>query len=220
MTATLTVAAIVDQLAATVTDGYAASDRAMKAKVRTEIDRRMKAAVAALDIETAKTWMDALARCTTERATAPQQTPAEIIAARVAALHTAADMLQHGAVAPNGWEGEYPSSDDIAKATVDQDAVNRAAERLATMKITRTAQRRGVEAHVFQVLSEHAKNGETMTVREIAAQRSDEYPNGDCSDGAIAARLFPSKGECTFDGIAPVERTNDAPRGARLILSA
>lgn len=73
---------------------------------------------------------------------------------------------------------------------------------------------RDIAAHVFQVLSE-APDGAALTVAQIRAASSDEYPDGAVSDGAISARLFPRDGgDCTIAGVVPV--MVNGVKGARL----
>lgn len=76
--------------------------------------------------------------------------------------------------------------------------------------------RADIGKHIIEAFAEHP-SGHTLKVSEIANFKSSEYPNGNASQGAVSARLFPKSGKCTVEGIEPIEKDGDNPRRARKI---
>jgi hypothetical protein len=76
-----------------------------------------------------------------------------------------------------------------------------------------TGERRDIGKHIAEAFADK-ESGTFMTVAEIRKFESSEYnAESPASAGAISARLFPTSGKCTVEGITP--GTNDkANRGA------
>lgn len=73
--------------------------------------------------------------------------------------------------------------------------------------------RRDVGKHIASAFA-GVESGTFLSVAAIAKHKSDEYGDDHPSQGAVQARLFPSSGKCTVEGIVPQDRTDDTPRGA------
>jgi hypothetical protein len=73
--------------------------------------------------------------------------------------------------------------------------------------------RRNVAAHVLSALE--AAGGEFLTVNEIVNHTSEEYGTDHPSAGAVNARLFPSTGACSIQGVTPGQSAKGT-RGASL----
>jgi hypothetical protein len=69
-----------------------------------------------------------------------------------------------------------------------------------------TGERRDIAKHI-QSAFEGVEDGTFLTVAEIRKHTSEEYGDNPPSAGAISARLFPSSGKCTVEGVEP--STND-----------
>lgn len=67
---------------------------------------------------------------------------------------------------------------------------------------TFTGERRDIGKHIASAFAE-VESGTFLTVAEIRNHKSDEYGDNPPSAGAISARLFPSSGKCTVEGIEP-----------------
>lgn len=76
--------------------------------------------------------------------------------------------------------------------------------------------RRNVGKHIEEAFAE-VEEGTFLSVAAIAKFTSSEYGDDHPSQGAVQARLFPSSGNCTVEGVEPVDRTEDTPRGARKV---
>lgn len=72
--------------------------------------------------------------------------------------------------------------------------------------------RRDVAKHIQEAFADQPENT-FMLIAEIAKFRSSEYPEGDVSPGAVSARLFPSSGKMTVEGVRPGENES-GKRGA------
>ncbi len=74
--------------------------------------------------------------------------------------------------------------------------------------------RNDVGKHITEAFAGQ-ETGKFLSVAEIAKFTSEEYgADNHPSQGAVQARLFPSSGKCTVEGIVPQDRTDDTPRGA------
>lgn len=132
-----------------------------------------------------------------------------------------ADSLAEQVTAYRTWlDAEVPEGTEKPDAP-EVSPVVRAAFKLATGKASgggRTSGGSGPRAdiakHVAEAFAEHPV-GHVLKVSEIANFKSSEYPNGNASQGAISARLFPPSGNCTLVGIEPVEKDASGPRRAR-----
>jgi hypothetical protein len=69
--------------------------------------------------------------------------------------------------------------------------------------------RRDIAKHILSAF-EGLESGEFLLISEIRKHHSEEYGDNPPSAGAISARLFPSSGKCTIEGITPA--TNEAGR--------
>ncbi len=110
-------------------------------------------------------------------------------------------------------EGEEPQVSPLARRAL----------KLATGKVSKsstgtrtpfTGTRRDVEKHVKAAFADKA-SGDFLTVAQIVAFASDEYGAGEASPGAVSARLFPKSGNCTIEGIVPVDAGDGHPKGAK-----
>lgn len=80
-----------------------------------------------------------------------------------------------------------------------------------------TGEKGDVAKHIVEAFAEHPV-GHVLKVSEIANFKSSQYPEGNASQGAISARLFPTSGKpTTVEGVEAVERDNDGPRRARKV---
>lgn len=187
---------------------YRAGSRSVKMTIRSLVQNAMNDAVMRGDIIAANQHRVTLAACTTTtEKTAPNY--GDILARRVATLRYAADLIESGAVIPDGMP------DDVACGVVSGDtfvAVVADANAMASAKITRSA-RHDIDG-VFDRAFDGMPSGSFLTVAEIAARGAiDDYRP---SNGAVAARLFPRSGNaCTLVGYTPVAATATTPVGAR-----
>lgn len=99
-------------------------------------------------------------------------------------------------------KGEAPESSPVVKAAV----------KLATGKAARvggtrtggtfTGERRDIGKHIAEAFAGEPV-GKFLTVAEIRKFKSEEYGDNPPSAGAISARLFPTSGKCTVEGVEP-----------------
>jgi hypothetical protein len=104
------------------------------------------------------------------------------------------------------------------------------AEVVAAFKFARGAKRRGVGTgngdrtphdgprrdlgkHIAEAFAD-VESGTFLSVAEIRKFKSSEYEDEPPSAGAISARLFPAKGECTVEGITPGTGGEKGTKGA------
>lgn len=73
--------------------------------------------------------------------------------------------------------------------------------------------RRDVGKHIASAFA-GVESGTFLSVAAIAKHKSEEYGDDHPSQGAVQARLFPTSGKCTVEGVVPQDRTDDTPRGA------
>lgn len=181
---------------------YAAADKTGRTAIRRALTAGGARRVDAMDAVGAKTYQTAIARLT-----APA-TPATVdhevtLADRIATLRLAADLMESGIVAPSGLDPvAYPAARGVANVATAFD--------LAGAKITRNGPTQSVQT-VIDAAFDGVESGTFLRVSEIC-NRAD-YPHS----GAVAARLFPAKGDCTLTGVTPVAATADTPKGARKI---
>lgn len=212
MTTTDTTADLVAARVMADTTAYATADTGTKARIRAALDRDAKAALRAGDFPTAQALMGALDSCTTAKvADKPVIDFSQVLADRIATLRLAADMLEDGSARPDGIASDVTIGDKVGVADADT------ARKIAGAKITRSTERRSIQAAVDRAFA-GVKSGTFLTVRQIAAAGSlDDYTP---SDGAVAARLFPTDDDgvpttCTLTGVVPVPATATTGRGAR-----
>lgn len=73
--------------------------------------------------------------------------------------------------------------------------------------------RRDLGKHITEAFAE-VESGTFLSVADIRKFRSSEYEDEQPSAGAISARLFPNKGECTVEGIRPGTGGEKGTKGA------
>lgn len=67
---------------------------------------------------------------------------------------------------------------------------------------TFTGERRDIGKHIAEAF-DSVEPGTFLTVAQIRSFKSDEYGDNPPSAGAISARLFPTSGKCTVEGVEP-----------------
>lgn len=104
---------------------------------------------------------------------------------------------------------------DLVNATLDNRAPEDVTAYAAKIKLPTgrgdIAEGGDVAAHIYQalvILDRPAK------ISEIVKVATEAYPNGASGSGAISARLFPTKGDCTVAGVVPTYV--DGVKGAKL----
>lgn len=219
-----------------------------KNAARALIAERMKAAMNNLDITSARAFMvlteGLSAAGSKSSADKPPADPKQAFTERYQAILLAAELV--AAEAPEGVtvteitvpDGALASAQALAAYNANEaedkgDApesspVVRAALKLASGKAS-GARKAGVgtgsNGGVRRDIGEHIKSafadvdaGTFLTVAEIRAHKSAEYGDEPPSAGAISARLFPSSGKSTVEGVEP--GTNDkGTRGATKLAS-
>jgi hypothetical protein len=177
-------------------EAYGNASTGVKTKIRNAVTSAMKDAIGAMDLPTAQLWVavtNAIEAQAAKKAT-PVTDWNQTLADRIIALRYAAHRLTMGDVTPEGFGGEV----DLAKvnelvdaylAQGDLDAVSNevgeAGTKIARAKITRSVVRGSVEAHLETAFAE-LPVGSKLTVAQIRTR------SGAASDGAIAARLWPT----------------------------
>jgi hypothetical protein len=183
-------------------EAYGNASTGVKTKIRNAVTQAMKEAIGAMDLPTAQLWVavtNAIEAAATRKAT-PVTDWNATLADRIIALRYAAHRLLMGDLLPTDFGGEVDI--DAVRALVtayvdggDPDAVSNevgeAGTKIARTKITRSVVRGSVEAHLETAFAE-LPVGSKLTVAQIRTR------SGAASDGAIAARLWPTpnaKGE-------------------------
>jgi len=177
-------------------EAYGNASTGVKTKIRNAVTQAMKEAIGNMDLPTAQLWVavtNAIEAQATKKAT-PVTDWNATLADRIIALRYAAHRLTMGDLVPEGFGGEV----DLAKvnelvdaylAQADMDAVSNevaeAGNKIARTKITRSVVRGSVEAHLETAFAE-LPVGSKLTVAMIRTR------SGAASDGAIAARLWPT----------------------------
>jgi hypothetical protein len=186
-------------------EAYGNASTGVKTKIRNAVTSAMKDAIGAMDLPTAQLWVavtNAIEAAATRKAT-PVTDWNATLADRIDALYLAARMLESGEVTPTDFSGDV----DMAIVAEKLDALRtppsgaadrgyneatvEAARKIAATKITRSVVRGSVEAHLETAFAE-LPVGSKLTVAQIRTR------SGAASDGAIAARLWPTpnaKGE-------------------------
>jgi hypothetical protein len=104
-------------------------------------------------------------------------------------------------------KGEEPEATAVVKAAVKLSQGKAAKVGAArTGGSTFSGERRDIAKHIQQAF-ESKEEGDFLSVAEIKNFHSDEYGDSSPSAGAISARLFPTSGKCTVEGVTP--STND-----------
>jgi hypothetical protein len=196
----------IDAITLNVTDlagiatAYGAANTGTKTKIRNAMQAGMMAAVMASDIDTAKlfgTVQDAIKNLSAAKA---ETDNTAVLADRIIALRYAAHILEFGDILPDGMDKSTVNRDRLAElikahndqgdndaVTTDQATMGRS---LATTKLTRSAARGSIEAHL-ETAFQGVAVGTVLTVAQVRTR------SGAASDGAIAARLWPTNGKGT-----------------------
>lgn len=210
---TTTTTTTTDLIAAVIagdTTGYVAASATDKRAVRNGLADAVRAAVAAGDIVAAQAAMAAEAAIKVARpSTAPADNTARVIA-RVTDLLGAAMIVAE-------TDDESVDSARVADAVIawlDAPATptDRARKIAAEVSVTRAGKSTDVGAHLRQVAAQHP-SGTFLSVAQVAHTTTDECPDGYPHQGAIAARLFPTSGECTVREVIAAPATSDRVRG-------
>jgi hypothetical protein len=207
--------------------GYTGADVTIKANVRKALNALIHDNIDKMDIVGATAAKAALTGCMGTKA-AKVATPVnhtEIVTNRGIALIAAGIGLMRGIYTPNGINPEdvdisvisdiadtlgLPGIEDIMDAT-DKVTETDIAD-IATQKVTKSDVRVDIGAHIAKVI-EGAEIGTFFSVRRIASTSTEIAPNGCPSDGAVAMRLFPQKGQCTLIGTLPIKPVTTPVRG-------
>lgn len=100
-------------------------------------------------------------------------------------------------------KGEAPEVDAVVKAAVKLAAGKSArAGGASTKSSPYTGERRDIAKHIAEAFA-GLESGDFLTVSEIRNHTSEEYGDSHPSAGAISARLFPTSGTCTVEGVIP-----------------
>lgn len=190
---------------------YGTADKSGKAKIRTAVNEALMNAVRNLDMNTAKCaqeLIESLKSVSTKNAESAD--PNAVLAARIIALRMAADCLAYGVTVPDGMDSaeiDYMRVSELldeVDARAYSDAEWDSAEKLAKSKITRRSTSGGDRRDIGDWLIRAADNmrtGQVATMSQLVQLGID--PDSDDtyrpSSGAIAARLYPTKGDVTLD---------------------
>jgi hypothetical protein len=193
-------------IAACITN-YATADAAGKRAIRAALKSHMKACMAANDL-TAFEWHTAInalpSKVSLDKPAVDYGTE---LAVRIATLRAAADLLESGAVTPEGM----PADTMPQAVEASWSAVRESANRLASAKITRSTDRNSIGDVIARAI-EGQESGTFLSVADV--RRMGAIEGYVPSDGAIAARLFPADNKaCTVPGVTPAEATSNQPRG-------
>jgi hypothetical protein len=115
-----------------------------------------------------------------------------------------------------GEDEERPEAPGVRPEVVQAFRLVRGSKRRAAGGGTSTPHdgpRRDLGKHIEAAFAD-VKSGDFLSVAEIRKFRSEEYGDEQPSAGAISARLFPSKGECTVEGIRPGTGGEKGTKGA------
>lgn len=221
---TPTVAEIVANALNGDTSGYIGADVTIKANVRKALNTGRDAAIDAMDLETAIAYKTAITACVGAKAAKSGEpvNHTEIVANRAFTLIAAGIALFRGEATPTGINPEdvdfSDNSDirdilDVLDGSYIPDTVdNKDITAIATQKVTKSDVRVDIGAHIAKVI-EGAATGTFFSVRHIARTSTDVAPNGCPSDGAVAMRLFPQKGDCTLIGTLPIKPVTTPVKG-------
>ena len=121
----------------------------------------------------------------------------------VNSLIPAAQALQAYEASEAEDKGDAPEASAVVKAAVKL-AIGKAARVGATRQAsTFTGERRDIGQHIREAF-ESVEPGTFLTVAEIRKFESSQYQAASpASAGAISARLFPTSGKCTVEGVEP-----------------
>lgn len=206
-------------------DGLKAKNAAKKL-----VEERMREAMNQRDISSARAFMLVSDNLTAGASASKEKVPAdpkEAFLQRYTALVLAAQLVAEDA--PEGVDPSTITVEDLVEAAKalrayeadesedkgdapEASAVVKAAVKLATGKSARvggrsggstfTGERRDIGKHIAEAF-EGEETGSFLTVAEIRKFKSEEYGDNPPSAGAISARLFPTSGKCTVEGVEP-----------------
>lgn len=207
-------------------DGLKAKNAAKKL-----VEERMREAMNQRDISSARAFMLVSDNLTAGASASKEKAPAdpkEAFLQRYTSLVLAAQLVAEEA--PEGVDPASVNVEDLlesAKALRAYEAneaedkgdapeaspVVKAAVKLATGKSARvgggsragstfTGERRDIGKHIAEAFAS-VEAGQFLTVAEIRKFKSEEYGDNPPSAGAISARLFPTSGKCTVEGVEP-----------------
>lgn len=183
---------------------YGAGDAKVKASIRTAVTAYRDAAIDALDITLAKMAKGLLADLVTARPSASKVNYAAVIGARIATLRRAADMIESGAIMPDGITAEMINEGAWSFDTIDADHADKiesAARAMAGSKITKTTDRRDVGEWITRAFDGVAE-GTFYTVAQIVTRGIPSDDDGyRPTTGAVTARLKGGKEGCTVPGV-------------------
>ena len=103
-------------------------------------------------------------------------------------------------------KGDAPEASNVAVSAVKLSQGKAAGRRASGTSTPFTGERRDIAKHIAEAF-EGSESGAFLTIAEIRNHKSEEYGDNPPSAGAISARLFPSSGKCTIEGVTP--GTND-----------
>lgn len=110
-------------------------------------------------------------------------------------------------------KGDAPESTPVVRNAVKLAAGKAAAGRKPGKANGTPGIRRDVGAHIKSAFAD-VEAGEFLTVAQIVKHKSDEYGEDAPSAGAVSARLFPTSGKTTVEGIEPGTAADGKIRGA------
>lgn len=204
---------------------YRSLDKSTKATFLTGLKSDMKAAMGRLD-PSAFDLNVTIEACTAKVASVREPVNAsQFIADRVASLRLAAYLLESGQAAPTDLDVSSVDFTDLPDQTreLDEDGsdpIARAAREVASAKISRSTQRRSIQSVIDNAFAD-LESGDFLTVAEIRTKG--QWTGYVPSDGAIAARLYPTNKanqptDCTLEGVEPVAAVLGVhPVGARKV---
>lgn len=177
---------------------YTDADAGTKTKIRNAIKIKMDASVRAMDIVTAKIYMDAGDAIKSVSTKTPEKVDYNrVMADRVHALRIAADLIITGDALPDGIDADMIDIDLITDMVISDntppsgaavatygDSIMTAARTIAGAKITKSADRSDIGEMILTAVRAVPVNT-VLTVAMI--QKASGAPSG----GAIAARLWP-----------------------------
>lgn len=207
-------------------DGLKAKNAAKK-----HVEEAMREAMNRRDISTARAFMqvsDNLTAGASKGADKPPADPKEAFVQRYTALALALELVS--AEAPEGVEvtalavtdeqraqaqallayerneaedkGDAPESSPVVKAAVKLSTGKAAKVGGTRTGGTFTGERRDIGKHIAEAFA-GVEDGTFLTVAQIRSHKSEEYGDNPPSAGAISARLFPTSGKCTVEGVEP-----------------
>lgn len=132
-------------------------------------------------------------------ATVAYNTATEFVSANLASAQTYLAWL----TADPESRGDEPETAPVVKAAVklSQGKAAKVSAKAGT-GVAFDGPRRNVAAHIANAFSDKP-SGTFLTIAEIRSTKSAEYGDDLPSAGAISARLFPSSGKCSVEGVTP-----------------